>query len=285
MNILDMVRSNDPRLSKKWRNGTIKKIGALNAATVSTEVTLATALDPETGFVASYTVPSGKRFYPISLKVSSGPIANNSLDNIVKVKAQYMNSAIRLANNLKAVINVHFADETEHTAGAQAAITAADATDLTTLIALVTALLAAYAIHDADVELGSGWAYHVAQEGADESLASEVAPTTVAECKTRLTDLLDVFDDHQADGTAHTDGDSGAATAGAIGTTDILSLTHAGVEGLQSEDVPFEKDFDVSNQGFAYEEEAVIITWTPPGDGASIGLTLTAMLTGIEVDE
>lgn len=118
-----------------------------------------------------------------------------------------LSSAITLANSVKAAMNVHFADETEHTAGAQEAVATADATDLTSLIALITAIITAYAAHDDDAILAEGWAYHIAQ-GTERALASEVAPTDLGECITRINDIKAKLNLHMADGTAHTDGDS-----------------------------------------------------------------------------
>jgi len=120
-----------------------------------------------------------------------------------------LSSAIALANSLKTITDAHAVDAAEHTSGADTTnypIVAADATDLTDLITLVTELLTAYDAHDADAELAGAWAFHVAQEAGDHSLASAVAPTTLNECITRLNDLKAKYNAHDADGTAHTTG-------------------------------------------------------------------------------
>ena len=122
-------------------------------------------------------------------------------------------SSIELMAELKSTINTHFADATEHTARVQAALAAAAPTTTATLIVAITEAMASYVIHDADANLAADWVYHIA-DGDDDSLASEVAPTTLAECVTRINDLRTKVDLHVADGTSHTDGDSGLNTAG-----------------------------------------------------------------------
>jgi len=120
-------------------------------------------------------------------------------------------STILLANALKDTINVHYADAgagTEEHASAQAALAEADASDLASLIALTAEMLTSYDAHDDDAELGAAWVYHVAQEAGNASLASAVAPTTLAECITRLNDIKAKVNTHMADATAHEDGDS-----------------------------------------------------------------------------
>ena len=114
-----------------------------------------------------------------------------------------------LANALKIAMNAHAADAAEHATAADTVnypVATADATTLTTLYALVGALLTAYDAHDTDAELGAAWAYHIAQETSDHSLASAVAPTTEAESLTKLTDLLSKYNAHDADSTCHTTG-------------------------------------------------------------------------------
>ena len=146
-------------------------------------------------------------------------------------------SAIELMAGVKSAMNTHFADATEHTAGQQAAITAAAPTDTATLITAVTEAMAAYVTHEADAVLAASWVYHIAQTSDDDSLTSEVAPTTLAECVTRLNDLRAKLDAHVADGTAHTDGDSGvvpaaipdaASTHCLIGVNGALAVPTAG---------------------------------------------------------
>lgn len=100
---------------------------------------------------------------------------------------------------------MHYLDETAHPTSVDTdnTVLADDATDYTTMIALATELLTSYDVHDDDAELGAAWVYHEAQEGADHSPTSAVAPTTIAEATTRLNDLKAKYNAHEADATAH----------------------------------------------------------------------------------
>lgn len=134
-----------------------------------------------------------------------------------------LDSSITLANSIKATLNTHYADVTEHTAGAQAAITTANASDLTTLIALVTALLVSYEAHDADAEKGSGWSYHIGQEDGDASLAALTVPTTLAACLIDVNDIKASANTHMAQaagGTPHADGDTATIATADAATAD-----------------------------------------------------------------
>ncbi len=161
-----------------------------------------------------------------------------------------LSSSITLANSIKATMNLHYADVTEHTSGADTAITTDDASDLATILALTGAMLTSYEAHDDDAILASSWAYHVAQ-GTEKALTSAVTPTTLTEAVTRLNNLKAQLNDHMDDDTAHTDGDSaqeaesdaamgavvdapvtGAATSDAVswsiiddGTGDVLGVS------------------------------------------------------------
>lgn len=147
-----------------------------------------------------------------------------------------LSSSITLANELKADMNSHAADTSDHTAAADDVnypVSEADASDLTSLIALVSAELTAYDAHDADAEAATP-TYHAAQEAADASLASAVAPTTLAECITRLNDLKAKFNTHDADSTAHGVGSQyQIASADAANGAAIL----ASVSGVASGDL------------------------------------------------
>jgi len=120
-------------------------------------------------------------------------------------------SDILLANDLKAKMNAHAADATEHTTHIDATnfpVTTADAsgtgpTGINSLITLTTSLLTAYAAHEADAALSSGWAFHKAQETASHALLSAAAPTNYTECHQRLMDLQVKFTAHDADTGAH----------------------------------------------------------------------------------
>jgi hypothetical protein len=114
-------------------------------------------------------------------------------------------SALLLADALKATINAHYADAADHTTAIDNVNTLVnpDPYDIPSLIALVSEMITSYVAHDDDAELGAAWAYHAAQEAADASLTSVVAPTDLQECITKLNDIKDNFNDHDADGTAH----------------------------------------------------------------------------------
>jgi len=114
-------------------------------------------------------------------------------------------SAIALANEVQIDFDAHCADAGEHTTSVDAVnvTTEPAASDITTLIALTTELLTGYDAHEGDAELGAAWVFHGAQEAGDHSLASTAAPTTLAECITRLNDIKTKLNAHDADGTAH----------------------------------------------------------------------------------
>ncbi len=137
-------------------------------------------------------------------------------------------SALALAAGLKTSINAHYADVTEHTAGADAAHTLVLGApyDIPTLIASITEMMASYVLHDDDAELGAAWAYHAAQEAGNHSLASVAAPINLQECITRLNDIQAKYNGHDADGTAHgTDTlHQNATAAAAYGATILIAL-------------------------------------------------------------
>ncbi|MDI9370188.1 MAG: hypothetical protein QM446_04620 [Synergistota bacterium] len=147
-----------------------------------------------------------------------------------------LSSAITLANEIRGDFIAHAADE-RHTTGAQdtSAIPAA-ATDLTTLKTLAAALLTAYAAHNADMILDAEWAYHTAQ-GKACTLTSAVAPTTLAECITRLNDLKAKYNDHEDETTGHADGASVAANQVAATDADYGDTNRVPVAGVTTGDV------------------------------------------------
>lgn len=119
-----------------------------------------------------------------------------------------LSSAIALANSLKSTMNDHAADAVEHGTSADAVnfpVSTPDADSIVTLIELVTNLMTAYVAHNADALLGSGWAFHNAQQLGN-TLASVVAPTNLQECITRLNDLKAKYNTHESSATSHTVG-------------------------------------------------------------------------------
>jgi len=156
-------------------------------------------------------------------------------------------------NDLKTKLNDHMDDATAHADGdttqnataaaayveehiaAQNAVATANATDLASLKTLIGALLTAYDAHDGDAELPAGWTVHIGQESGDASLASTVAPTTLALCITRINDLKAKLNTHVVDGTgAHVDGNSDtvAGVDAAAGAVITIPCT-----GAQSDDI------------------------------------------------
>ncbi len=111
-----------------------------------------------------------------------------------------------------------------HAVDAVHPIVAANANDTATLITLVTEILTSYDGHDDDAELAAAWQYHDAQEGGDHSLASVVAPVSLAECITRLTDIKTKYNAHDADAACH----------GAAGTGVHQNATAAVVMGTEA---------------------------------------------------
>lgn len=109
------------------------------------------------------------------------------------------------ANDFKTKYNAHLADGAQHTSGVDGTntISAANATDNASLITLVTQALTKYTSHEADSQLTSAWSYHKAKATASRQLASVIAPTTVSECVTRLSDLSSKFNAHDNDGATH----------------------------------------------------------------------------------
>jgi hypothetical protein len=157
-------------------------------------------------------------------------------------------SCIELMAGVKAAINTHMADDTEHINGQQSAITGAAPTTVAELITVITEAMAAFVIHSDDANLGSSWVYHDAQTAGDDSLTSEAAPTTLAECVTRLNDLRTKLDLHVARGASapHADGDSGVVTAGIPQAANVHCLL--GVNGaLAVPTVAVAYNFDVGD--------------------------------------
>lgn len=131
-------------------------------------------------------------------------------------------TAITLANALKATMNNHAADATEHPGGADVVnfpVATADADDLASLLTLAGDLLTAYEGHETDAANATP-TYHEATEAADHSLTTATAPTTLQDAIDRLNELKDRYNDHDADATAHTTGGTYQETASNTPLTD-----------------------------------------------------------------
>lgn len=163
-----------------------------DGATVDATVTLSSVIEK--------TIAEGYQFSGVSSST------NELIIYEVQADCYSITLLLALANALKVTMNAHAADATQHATAIDNVnfpVSTSDATNLTTLKALIGDLLTAYAAHDVDAELGSGWAFHVAQRTTEASLASAAAPTTYAECVTRLVDLLAKYNIHDNDATAH----------------------------------------------------------------------------------
>lgn len=116
-------------------------------------------------------------------------------------------ACIALANNLKSQFNLHFASHGIHAhADTIDQISTVDAFDLPSLIALTTVLTGCYTAHNADANLASAWAYHIAQQSGTKLLASSTVVQTLADVKIRLDDIKSKYNSHDAGNTAHNTG-------------------------------------------------------------------------------
>lgn len=172
----------------------------------------------------------------VSLALPKMVAANGGYTMTREENVAGLSSAITLANEIRTDFIAHAADE-RHTNGAQdtSAIPTA-ATDLATLKTLAGALLTAYAAHNADMILDADWEYHTAQ-GKNSALTSAVAPTTLAECITRLNDLKEKYNDHEDETAGHANGDSVAANQVAATDADYGDTNRVPVAGVTTGDV------------------------------------------------
>ena len=181
-------------------------------------------------------------------------IAQEGDDNSISSAAAPTNLHVCITslNELKVKLLLHIMDSTAHTDGngatlteddaayveehiaAQNAVTTPNATDLASLKTLITALLTAYNAHDDDAELPAGWTVHVGQESGNATLASVAAPTTLAECVTRINDLKAKLNTHMADGAgAHVDGDTTQVAGDDAANGAVITIP---CSGAQSDD-------------------------------------------------
>lgn len=114
-------------------------------------------------------------------------------------------SVLAFANDIKAKFNTHLASGPAHTTSPDAVntVTSPNATNLATLITLVTEMISDYDAHEGDSELAAAWVFHAAQESFNHSLSSLTAPTTLAQCVTKLNELKSRLNDHINDTPAH----------------------------------------------------------------------------------
>ena len=144
------------------------------------------------------------------------------------------------ANAVRTVLLAHAADGAEHKHGGTAspdtvsfASMPAVCTNLATAKILIKAMLDGYTAHDADAQLATP-VYHNAT-GAGSNLVSVAIPTTLAECFTRLDDLIVKYStavaSHDKDIAAHTTGNlHGITTAllyaySSVATDSIINIS------------------------------------------------------------
>jgi hypothetical protein len=135
--------------------------------------------------------------------ISKPVSANGGYTTSRETNVAGLSSAITLCTEIRLDMIAHFANATRHTTGQQSsAAFGAVPTTLATLLATAGTLLTAFAAHNADAILGSGWAYHTAQ-AADKVLTSAVTPATLQQAITRLVDLKAKYNDHEDETTGH----------------------------------------------------------------------------------
>jgi len=143
-----------------------------------------------------------------------------------------LESAILLANELRILLNEHYADAADHTTAPDTdnVITSPQAGSLPTLLTLVAEMLASYDAHDADAELLANWVYHANTETGDHSLASAAAPANLQTAITRLNDLKAKYDAHDADASCHGVGSNHQTTAADADYGDVVRIPIKGAK-------------------------------------------------------
>lgn len=109
-------------------------------------------------------------------------------DTITAANASDLATSVTLANNCKAVINRHFADDYAHDSAVSAQVATADATDLATGITLANALKAAYNTHRAAASV------HFTNDGANATAATDA--TDQSSLNTLLNEIKTDFNAH-----------------------------------------------------------------------------------------
>lgn len=117
---------------------------------------------------------------------------------------QGFNSAVALANALKATYNAHVADLAEHVS-ADATVTSPNASTVETLINLTNELKDKYIAHNADAIAGSP-TFHQAQSLPGNPLEESVDISLVSQAISVLNEIKAQYNAHDADATAHTTG-------------------------------------------------------------------------------
>jgi hypothetical protein len=168
-------------------------------------------------------------------KLATGIIVGKSADDAKTTSREEnvagLSSLLTLANDIKAKINLHYADQgvggEEHIA-ADSAIVSPDADSIASAVTLISEIQDSYVAHDDDAILAAAWVYHQAQ-GTERALASEVNPTNLQTCITVANDIKAKLDLHMADATAHTAGDSTSVAAADAAYGAAISVVDANV--------------------------------------------------------
>jgi len=225
-------------------DATISNTGAVTIAAKAVEASMAALADGKIlvggadGAAAAVTLSGDVTIAntgEVSLALPKMVAANGGDTMTREENVAGLSSAITLANEIRTDFIAHAADE-RHTGAQDTSAIPAAATDLATLKTLAAALLTAYAAHNADMILDAEWAYHTAQ-GKACTLTSAVAPTTLAECITRLNDLKAKYNDHEDETTGHADGASVVANQVAATDADYGDTNRVPVAGVTTGDV------------------------------------------------
>lgn len=129
-------------------------------------------------------------FHADTTQVTSGDYRSPTVADLTVATANGSSIAtnVALANELRRVLNIHFADTQAHNTAVSAAITTAVATDDATSITLATALKAAYNTH-----LSASNVHHN-NDGTNTVAASDASNT--ATCSTLLNELKGDYNAH-----------------------------------------------------------------------------------------
>lgn len=129
-------------------------------------------------------------FHADTTQVTSGDYRAPTVADLTVATANGSSIAtnVALANELKRVLNIHFADTDAHNTAVSAAIATATATDDATSITLANALKAAYNTHLTESNV------HFNNDGTNATAASDA--TNTATCSTLLNELKGDYNAH-----------------------------------------------------------------------------------------
>lgn len=198
-----------------FAGGVIVKAGV--AATVNAPLSSALLAELTSAVAAGHitvvpALPGGTEFATVAM--------DDSLLTSREYNVQALSLAILLATELQSDMAAHFASATRHTTGQQssAAFQAVTPVDLATVIQVTNLLQTAYAAHNADAILASGWAYH-SEQATTKALADATAVTTLQTVLTKLNDLKAKYNDHEDETTGHNS--TSSITAHQVAAADV----------------------------------------------------------------